>query len=103
MKIKKGDLVKITAGKDKGKTGKVDKVILKKNKVVVAGVNIYKRHLKPKGEGKPGGIIDIAKPLPMSNIALICSKCNQQTRVGYLLDKNKSKTRVCKKCKQIIN
>lgn len=102
MKIKKGDTVKVTAGKDKGKTGKVEKVFPKKNKVLVARVNIYKRHLKPQGEGKPGGIVEISKPLPMANVAFVCSKCNQPTRIGYLIDKSGDKHRICKKCQQPI-
>lgn len=102
MKIKKGDTVKIIAGKDKGKTGKVEKVFPKKNRVLVAGVNLYKRHLKPQGKDKPGGIVEISRPLPIANVALICPKCNQPTRVGYLIAKDNQKHRICKKCKQVI-
>jgi len=100
VKIKKGDTVKVTVGKDKGKTGKVEKVFFRQAKVLVAGVNLYKKHLKPKAEGKPGGIIDIAKPLPIANIALVCPKCQQPTRVGFIFDKQKEKFRVCKKCQE---
>lgn len=102
MKIKKGDLVKVMVGKDKGKTGKVEKVFPKKNKVLVSGVNKYKKHLKPQGEGKPGGIIDITRPLRAANIALVCQKCSQPVKIGFLLDKKGNKVRVCKKCKQTI-
>ena len=101
-KIKKGDRVIITAGKDKGQKGKVEKVFPKINKVLVPGVNVYKRHSKPRGEKQPGGIIEIVKPLPISNVALICSKCNRPTRVGYQIDKQKSKQRICRKCQSII-
>ena len=101
MKLKRGDIVKVTAGKDKGRTGKIEKVLPKPNKVVVAGVNLYKRHLKPRGESKPGGIVDIVKPLPVSNVALICPKCGQPTRVGFRVTK-KEKVRICKKCKEVI-
>ena len=100
IKIKKGDTIKVMAGKDKGKTGKVEKVFPKQAKVLVAGVNIYKRHLKPRGEGKPGGIIDIVKPLPLANVALLCPKCQQPTRVGFIFDKQKEKLRICKKCQE---
>lgn len=102
MRIKKGDTVKITKGKDKGKTGKVEKVLPKKNKVLVAGLNVYKKHLKAKGEGKPGGIIDFSKPLPVANIALVCSYCRKETRIGYQFDKQGNKERICRKCRQII-
>jgi len=111
MKIHKDDTVKITAGKDKGKTGKVEKVFPrtkhsavpgKISKVLVGGVNLYKKHLKSRGEGKPGGIIEITKPIPVANVVLVCPKCQQPTRVGYQLDKQGKKHRFCKKCKQLI-
>ena len=102
MRIKKGDTVKIKVGKDKGKTGKVEKALPKKNKVLVEGINVYKKHLKPRGEGKPGGIIEINKPLSVSNVMLVCPKCQKPTRVGYQLDKQGNKYRFCKKCKSQI-
>lgn len=101
MKLKKGDEIIVTAGKDRGKKGKIEKVFPRQNKVLVAGINIYKRHLKPRGQGKPGGIIDITKPLPLGNVALICPKCGQKTRVGYEI-RTKVKVRICKKCKETI-
>ena len=102
IKIKKGDTVKVLTGKDRGKTGKVERDLLKENKVLVAGVNIYKRHLKPQGQNQPGGIIDLTKPLNISNVSLVCPKCGQPTRIGFLLDKAKTKQRICKKCHQAI-
>lgn len=101
MKLRRGDKVKVVSGKDKGRTGKIEKVFPKKNKVLVAGVNVYKRHLKPRGEKKPGGIVDIVKPLAVANVALICSKCGQITRVGYQLTQTE-KIRICKKCQKPI-
>lgn len=101
MKLRRGDKVKIVSGKDKGRTGKVEKVFPKENKVLVAGVNVYKRHLKPRGEKKPGGIVDIVKPLPVANVALICSQCGQITRVGYQLTQGE-KVRICRKCQKPI-
>ncbi|OGD53932.1 50S ribosomal protein L24 [Candidatus Beckwithbacteria bacterium RBG_13_35_6] len=101
MKIKKGDNVRIMAGKDKGKIGKVEKVLIKSNKVLVTGINIYKRHLKSRGQNRPSGIIDITKPLPVSSISLICSKCGKPTKIGYLIDKRGDKQRICRKCKGI--
>ncbi len=102
MKLKIGDTVKVTAGKDRGRTGKVEKVYLSRMQIKVEGVNKYKKHLKARGEGKPGGIIDIEKPLPVANIALICPTCKEITRVGYNLDKSGRKTRICRKCKADI-
>jgi len=102
MKIKKGETVKIITGKDKGKTGKVEKVFPKKNKILVKGVNVYKRHVRAQGKDKPGGIVEISKPLDISNVVLICPHCQQPTRVGYSFDKGGEKHRQCKKCRQVI-
>ena len=102
MKFKKGDTVKIIKGKDKSRKGKIEKVLPKLNKVLIPGINVYKKHLKPRGEGQPGGIVEIVKPLPVSNVALLCPKCNKQTRVGYQLDKSGSKHRICRKCQTVI-
>lgn len=103
IKIRKGDLVKIIAGKDKGKTGKVEKIFPKKNKILVARINVFKRHLKPQGQNKPGGIVDISKPFPVSKAMFICPKCGQPTRIGFLIDKSGKKSRICKKCSQVID
>lgn len=101
MKLKKGDQVIILYGKDKGRKGKIEKIFPKIGKILVPGVNIYKKHLKPQGEGKPGGIIDKVFPLPLANVALLCPKCNKKTRIGYQIDKEK-KYRICKKCGSIL-
>lgn len=102
MKIKSNDNVKILAGKDKGKTGKVSKVLRKENKVVVEGANIIKKHIKAKRPGEKGQIVEFASPLDASNVILICPKCSKETRVGYLIMENGDKQRICKKCKQEI-
>ena len=99
-KIKKGDKVKVLLGKDRGKEGTVEYVLAKDKKVFVGGVNLYKRHVKKQGQIK-GGIIDIPKPLDVSNVSLICPNCKKPTRVGYKKDGN-SKVRVCRKCKKEI-
>ena len=101
MKFKKGDEVIVTIGKDRGKKGKIEKVFPEEEAVLVAGVNIYKKHLKPRGEGKPGGIIDITKPLSVAKIALICPHCGKPTRVGYQIQGD-TKSRFCRKCKGVI-
>lgn len=101
MKLKKGDLVKIMAGKDRGKTGMVEKVFAEANKVAIAGVNMYKRHTKPRAEGQKGGIMDFARPITTANVALVCPKCKQVTRVGYKITV-KEKIRVCRKCGEEI-
>jgi large subunit ribosomal protein L24 len=102
MKLKRQDTVIITAGKDRGKTGKITKVFPGLNKILVEGANKYKKHVKAQGEGKPGGIIEIEKPLPLANVALLCPTCKQQTRVGFKLDKSGTKSRICHKCKAAL-
>lgn len=101
MKLKKGDEVIVTIGKDKGKKGKVEKAFPKLGKVVVAGVNTFKRHRKKRDENTPAAIVEIVKPISVAKIALICPKCGKQTRVGYRIVKNE-KERICKKCEQVI-
>jgi large subunit ribosomal protein L24 len=98
MKIKKNDQVKILAGKDRGKTGKVLRVLSAENKVVVEGLNIVKKHVKPRKEGENGQRIEIPGKADISNVMLICTKCGKPTRVGYSVTE-KSKFRICKQCK----
>ena len=101
MKLRVGDEVKVTSGKDKGRVGKIEKVFPKKKSIVIAGLNMYKRHYKPRKANEKGGIIDIVRPLPIGNIAFICPKCKSVTRIGFTLSENK-KVRVCRKCKQEV-
>ena len=101
MKFKKGDEVLVSCGKDKGKTGKIEKVFSKSQKVLVAGINMYKRHRKAQGQRMPGGIIDITKPLPWANVAVLCPNCKKPTRIGFKITNGK-KVRICKKCKKEI-
>lgn len=100
MKIQKNDKVKILLGKDSGKTGKVQRVLTKEDKVVVEGLNVYKRHIKKRGN-KEGGIIELAKPMDISNVALVCPNCDKSTRIGYEI-KDGTKVRICKKCHKLI-
>jgi len=97
MNIRKGDKVKVLYGKDAGKIGSVVAVNLKQLKVIVEGVNIYKRHIKGDGQSKKSEIVKISKPLAVSKVMLVCPKCNKSTRVGKEVKDNKS-YRVCKKC-----
>ena len=101
MKLKTGDNIKITAGKDKGREGKIEKGFPKASKVLVAGVNLYKKHVKG-FQGQKGGIYDIPRPLNLGNIALICPKCKKVTRIGFL-KKTDKKVRICKKCRKEID
>jgi large subunit ribosomal protein L24 len=101
MKFKKGDSVKIVIGKDKGKTAKIEKILPKANKVLVTGVNQYKRHLKARAQGQSSEIVTITKPMSSQNVALICPHCKLQTRIGFSIVKN-DKIRVCRKCEKKI-
>jgi len=101
MKIRKGDQVLVVKGKDKGKKGKVLRGFPKESKVLVEGVNIKKVHKKPRREGEKGQIVEIAFPIPVSNVKLICPKCAKPTKVGYKLERER-KIRICKKCHQEI-
>lgn len=101
MKIKKGDKVKVVKGKDRGKDGEVARVWPKTGKILVNGLNLYKRHIKPRGEGQKGEIKELSRPFPGANVQLICPKCKLITRVGYQIEK-KEKKRLCKKCKQLL-
>lgn len=101
MKIKIGDQIIVTAGRDRGQKGKVTQVDTKHNLVVVPGVSMYKRHEKKRDDKHPGGIVEYARPLPMGKIALLCPKCHKPTRVGFVVAKG-SKERICKKCGQKI-
>jgi len=100
MKFKKGDTVKITAGKDKGREGKIEAVLPKRDSVIVAEVNMYKKHVKG-FQGQKGGIYDLPRPLNVAKLALICPSCKQQTRVAVKIEKE-VKLRVCVKCKKQI-
>lgn len=101
MKIKKGDQVLITAGKDKNKSGKVMRVSPKEGKIMVEGLNLRKKHIRPRKAGEKGRIMPLASFFDVSNAKLICPKCKKATRVGYQIEGSK-KQRVCKKCKEIM-
>ena len=99
MKIKKGDTVKILYGKDAGKQGVVSAV--KDGKVIIDGLNMYKKHVKGDGKEKKSAIIDIAKPMDVSKVMLVCPNCSKPTRVGIKRENGKVE-RICKKCGKVI-
>ena len=105
MKIKKGDRVKVIAGKDKGKKGKILQVYAARNKVAVEGINLAIKHVKPRKQNEKGQKIEFPAPLNISNLMLLCPKCNKATRVAYkiLADKKNNKVRICAKCKELID
>jgi len=101
MKIRKNDTIKIITGKDKGKTGKVLKVFPVQNRILVEGLNLFKKHVRPKREGEKGQTIDVSRPLNVSNAMLVCGNCGKTTRVGFVVEE-KNKFRVCRKCNSRI-
>jgi large subunit ribosomal protein L24 len=101
MKIKKGDTVKMLYGKDSGRQGVVIAVDSKKKRLVVEGLNMYKKHIKGDGRTRVSEIVTISKSVPISKVMLVCPECGKPTRVGYKIDKD-GKVRVCKKCGKVI-
>ena len=97
MKIKKGDTVEVLSGNDRGKRGEVLEVIPKKDKIVVKGVNIRKKHVKPRKQGEQVGIIPSEYAIYSSKVNVVCPKCKKAVKVGYTIEKDE-KVRVCKKC-----
>lgn len=101
--LKKDDKVKVLAGKDKGKIGKILEVNNKKARVLVENINIVKRHARPSAQNKQGGIIETEAPIHLSNVALLCNKCLAPVRVKMQILEDGKKTRVCRKCDEIID
>ena len=102
MHIAKNDIVEVTAGNDRGKRGKVLKVMPKQNRVVVEGINFIHRHTRSRGQGEQGGIIEKEAPVHVSNIMLVCTKCNAGVRIRTKILADKSKTRVCTQCGEMV-
>jgi large subunit ribosomal protein L24 len=107
MNIKKGDTVLIITGKDRGKEGTVSRALPQVNKVIVEGLNLVKKHVRPRGQMQQGGIIEKAMPLHVSNVMLKCTECGQPTRVAHDrrplgADQKLRVVRVCKKCHKVI-
>jgi len=110
MKIKKGDKVKLLAGKDKGKEGKVLQIFAVDNKASIEGLNLLIKHLRPRKQGEKGQRIEFPAPLSITNLALLCPNCGKATRIGYQFveetvgegKKISKKVRICKKCNKAI-
>ena len=107
MKIKKGDTVLIITGKDKGKEGVVSRAMPQVSKVIVEGLNIVKKHVRPQGQTRQGGVIEKAMPIQVSNVMLKCTECGEPTRVAHErrpmgADQKLRAVRVCKKCHKVI-
>ncbi len=101
--VKKGDLVQVMAGKEKGKQGKVLGVFFTKNRLTVENLNIVKRHTRPSRQNQEGGIVEKEAAVTASNVMLVCSSCNKPTRTGMRVLEDGKKTRFCKKCNENID
>ncbi|MGC8976063.1 MAG: 50S ribosomal protein L24 [Candidatus Ratteibacteria bacterium] len=101
-KLKKGDIVQVIKGKDRGKKGRIIKIFREEGKVLVEGVNFVKKHTRPKKVDATGGIIQIEKPISISNVNFFCLKCSKPTRLGIKFLEDGSKVRFCKKCNEIV-
>ncbi len=103
MHVKRGDLVKVIAGKDKGKEGKVLTAIPEKNKVIVEGVAIVSKHQKARVQGQQSAIVKKEAAIDASNVLRVCSKCGKAARTGIKILEDGSKVRYCKKCNETFN
>ncbi|MFN7955495.1 MAG: 50S ribosomal protein L24 [bacterium] len=101
--VRKGDTVEVGAGKDRGKRGKVLRVLAKKDRVVVEGVNFAKRHTRPSQKARQGGIVEKEMPLHVSNARVVCPRCSKATRIGRKREVGGGATRVCKSCGEAID
>lgn len=101
--IKKNDTVMVIAGKEKGKSGKVMRIIPKKDRAIVEKLNMVKRHMRPGPQSRQGGILEREGSIHISNLMLLCSKCTDPTRVGYKILEDNRKVRYCKKCNEVID
>ncbi len=103
MHIKRGDIVKVISGKDKGKEGKVITAVPETGKVIVEGVAMVKKHQKAKMQGQESGIIHVESAIDASNVLRVCSKCGKAARTGVKVLEDGSKVRYCKKCQEVFN
>lgn len=101
--LKKGDNVLVICGEDKGKSGKIIDIVPKKDKVIIEGVRFLKKHMKPTQKSPQGGIVNQEGTIHLSNVKLICNKCNKPTRIKKDVTKEGKKVRICKKCGEIID
>jgi len=103
MKIRKNDTVIVIVGKDRGKTGKVRFAYPKDKRLLVEGVNFIKRHMRAVRQARQAGIIEREAPIPVSNVMLLCSKCNHPTRVGFRFLADGKKVRICHACGEVLD
>ncbi len=102
FKVRKNDTVMVIAGRDRGKTGKVLRVMPAPGRVIVERLNMVKRHTKPRGAASPGGIVEKEAPLDISNVMVLCDRCNAPVRIGIKYAADGSKSRVCRRCGDVV-
>jgi large subunit ribosomal protein L24 len=102
-RIKKNDTVVVTVGRERGKTGKVLRLLPQKQRAIVERLNMVKRHLKPRGPQSPGGIVEKEAPLALSNLMPLCERCNAPVRVSSRLLGDGRKVRVCRRCGEVFD
>jgi len=103
LHIRKNDLVMVVNGKEKGKSGRILRVMPEKEKVIIEKINFIKRHARPHGKQRQGGILEKEAPLHVSNVMLLCEKCNKPVRIGHRVVEGSKKARVCRKCGEIFD
>jgi large subunit ribosomal protein L24 len=101
--LKKNDLVMVVSGKERGKSGRVLRVFPQKNRIIIEKINFIKKHTRPSGQTKQGGIIEREAPVHISNVMVICEKCNLPVRVGKKILDDGKKVRMCRKCGEILD
>lgn len=102
FKVRKNDTVMVITGRDRGKTGKVLRVIPGRGRLLVERLNMVKRHTKPRGAASPGGIVEREAPLDISNVMVMCDRCNAPVRVGIKFSADRTKSRVCRRCGDVL-
>jgi large subunit ribosomal protein L24 len=103
MHVKKNDLVMVVNGKEKGKSGRILRVLPEKERVIIEKINFVKRHARPHGKQRQGGILEKEAPLHISNVMLLCEKCNKAVRIGHRMVEGSKKARYCRKCGEIFD
>ena len=103
MQIRKNDSVMVIGGKERGKTGKVLRVLLEKDAVIIERLNIVKRHTKPRGPQQPGGIVEKEAAIHASNVMILCDKCNAPVRIGRKVLADGTKVRICRRCNEALD
>ncbi len=102
LKIRKGDTVEVITGEDKGKKGKILRILPSGKRAIVEGINFMKKHKRRTRDDQQGGIVSVEAPLELSNLMFFCKQCNQPRRIGFSLSKEGTKTRICKACKEAL-